>query len=205
MTNTEDTIAGLQAEDHILEYLAKRFMREERDWILVHSVCSNSPILESSKLKNVLTWVETPKKNAQLGDIRIARKDYHGRPMREYCVYVDVKYSKKWDYASVTFRSTGENPKRDAIAHICNFIGQGVSPFDFWYFTLGSRGTYIIDLFDVQGYVMGASEEEMLSICKKGKYKGVDTWYMSFEKVIDKNVTYDIDTWIDRVLARRLG
>ena len=55
-----DSQAGLQAEDHILEYLAKRFDREERDWVLIHSVCSNSDSLDSVKrLPNVLTWIET--------------------------------------------------------------------------------------------------------------------------------------------------
>lgn len=201
-----DSQAGLQAEDHILEYLAKRFDREERDWVLIHSVCSNSDSLDSVKrLPNVLTWIETPKKNAQLGDIRIASRDVHGRPVRDYCVYVDVKYSKRWDYASITFRRTGESAKKDAIAHLCNFIGKDVSPFDFWYLTLGNRGTYIVSLFDVQGFIQGASEEKMLEICKPGKYNNVDTWYMSFEEIIKHNHTYDLEIWIQEVLSQRLG
>lgn len=206
LIESADGIAGLQAEDHVLEYLSNRFIREERDWILVHSICSSSAGLHSAKkLKNVITWVETPKKNSQLGDIRIAAMDQHGRPIRDRCVYVDVKYSKRWDYASITFRRTGSSAKRDAIAHLCNFVGSGISPFDFWYLTLGNKGTSLVSLHDVRSFVNSATEEEMLEICKPGKYNDVDTWYMSFESIIDSSDAYDLETWTREVLSQRLG
>ena len=71
--------------------------------------------------------------------------------------------------------------------------------------TLGNRGTYIVSLFDVQGFIQGASEEKMLEICKPGKYNNVDTWYMSFEEIIKHNHTYDLEIWIQEVLSQRLG
>jgi hypothetical protein len=202
--NTLDSLTGIQAEDHILEYLAKRFTRENRKWALVHSVCSDE-IINRVKLPNVVTWIESTKKNSQLGDIRIYRADQFGRMMRGPVVYVDIKYSKKWDYSSVTFKKTGENPKADSIRHLCGFVGKGIDPSDFWYLTMGKRGTYILTLEDVQTFVKSASEEEMIEICQEGKFNDTETWFMSFERIIDTCASFDLDTWIEEILVSRLG
>lgn len=201
--NTMDSLSGIQAEDSILEYLAKRFKKEGRTWVLVHSVCSDE-IGGRAKLPNVITWIESAKKNSQLGDIRIFNGDIHGRPLRDKCVYVDVKYSKKWDYASVTFRRTGTDAKSDAIRHLCGFVGSGISPDDFWYLALGKKGTYIFTLRDVQNFIKNTSEEELNEICQLGKFNDVDTWFMPFDRIVSTCMTYDLDTWIEQVVEPRL-
>ena len=203
LSSNPDSVAGLQAEYDILEYLAKRFEREDRNWLLVHSVCSEPPSYRE-KLNNVMTWIESPKLNAQNGDIRIASRDMHGRPKRESCVYVDVKYSKRWDYASLTFRRTSVSAKQDAIRHFIDFVGEGIASFDFWFLTIGNRGTYLINLFDLQKFINDTPNEIMNEICSPGQYNDVDTWYMSFEKIIESCRTYDLETWITDELSQRL-
>ena len=167
-------------------------------------MCSEPPAYRE-KLKNVITWIETPKQNAQRGDIRIASVDTHGRPVFGECVFVDVKYSKRWDYASVSFRRTGTSAKSDAVRHFVEFIGTDVSPYDFWFLTIGNRGSYLVNLYDVRKFVEEAREEVLNEICSPGQYNEVDTWYMSFEKIIESCSTYDIETWIQDVLSQRLS
>lgn len=208
LLENSDSIAGFQAEDSVLESLAKRALREERDWKFIHSICPGTPC-RKILLPNVVIWNESSAENARHGDIRIARTDIHGRPLRDYCVYIDVKNTSRHEYASLTFKRTGESAKRDAIQYLCGFIGDGVPDTDFWYMTFGGRGDYVICLKDVRDFIQSTSEEELLLICKKSERQENGTtkkmWYMSFEKPLERCHSYDMETWFQEVLSQRLG
>lgn len=203
LSKNPNSAAGLEAESRVLKVLSEWIEREKRDWILVHSVCSNQVDLHVDA-PNVITWIESPKRNSQLGDIRIFKQDEHGRPLHDKFVCIDVKYSSRWDYSSITFRRTGDDPKADAVRHICNFVGSGMSSTDFWYLTIGKNGTYIFTLEDVRNFIRSSSKAEFLEMCQPGKYDEV-TWYMSFEPIIDSIIAYEnIENWL-KTIDKRLG
>lgn len=190
---------GFQEEYFMVEYLSKLFNRTERDYVIIHSVCSDQ---QYKPFNNVLTWVESPMKNAQLGDIRIARKDMNGRPMRDYCVYIDVKYSRDWGYSSISFRKKTGNVKQDAISHICNFVGNGVAN-DFWYLSIGGAGRHMFALTDVQDFIRSSSEEKLAQICKSGKWDGEESWFLPLGDCSLES--FELSTWIPEWLDQRIG
>ena len=192
--------AGLEIEDTMVEHFSKYIEESSLPWVVIHSVVGES----KKPLPHVIVWNESAMKNAQLGDFRIARCDVYNRPQRDYMVYVDVKYSRNYGYASVSFPNRYNDPKRDAIEHLCNFIGRGVA-HDFWYMSCGSKGTIMIPLESVRSFVRSAPPEAMKEICKPGKYNGRETWFLSFEPIVERFHTYDLTTWIDEYLGRRVG
>ena len=192
--------AGFEIEDEMVKYFSDYIENNGLDWIVIHSVVGET----KDPLPHVVLWNETAMKNAQLGDFRIARCDIHCRPQREYMVYVDVKYSENYGYASVSFPNRYDDPKRDAIEHLCNFIGRGVKD-DFWYMSCGCKGIIMISLTEVQRFVRNAPPEVMREVCKPGKYNGRPSWFMSLEPVVNRFFTYDRATWIDEYLGRRIG
>lgn len=190
---------GFQEEYLMVEELSNLFYKTDRDYLIIHSICSDE---NYKPMHNVLTWVETPLKNAQLGDIRIARKDMNGRPMRDYCVYIDVKYSRDWPYSSISFKKRSGNVKQDAISHICNFVGNGVTD-DFGYLSIGKAGKFMFALTDVQDFIRSHSKEELERICKSGKWDGEESWFLPLGHPGIEY--YELSTWIPEFLDQRIG
>lgn len=193
--------AGFQEEFFEVERLSKLFYETERDYPIIHSICSDQ---HYKPMHNVLTWVETPLKNAMLGDIRIARKDMNGRPMREYCVYIDVKYSRDWPCASISFRKYSDSPREDALRHICDLVGRDVKN-DFWYMSIGTSGRRMFALTDIQDYIRNpANEEKLREVCKHGKWdNGQETWFMPLDKINVPSMSFP--EWLTEELDPRIG
>lgn len=190
---------ALEIEDEMVKRFSEYIEKNGLNWIVVHSVVGEN----KAPLPYVVLWNESAMKNAQLGDFRIAKCDVHGRPQREGMVYVDVKYSRDYDYASVSFPNRYNDPKRDAIEHLCNFIGQGVKD-DFWYMSCGCNGIIMIALTDVQRFIRDAQPSLMREVCKPGKYNGRPSWFMSFEPIIKIFHAYYGDSWIGEYLRERM-
>lgn len=194
------SMVGLQAEDHVVEHFDKFITARELDWKVIHSVVDGTSY--DYHTSNTITWVEDPFKNAQMGDIRIFACDSHGRPIEGRGVYIDVKYSRDWKYASISFPKKSDSPKRDAVSHLCGFIGKSIEN-DFWYMSAGSAGCIFFNLRDVQKFIQSASEEKMLDMCMSGKYN--DSWFLSLENLVGSMNTYDLATWEEEELMQRLG
>lgn len=191
--------AALEIEDEMVKRFSEYIIENKLDWIVIHSVVGES----KSPLPHVIVWNESAMKNAQLGDFRIAKCDIHGRPQREPMVYVDVKYSRDYDYASISFPNRYNDPKRDAVEHLCNFIGLGVKD-DFWYMSCGCRGVVMIPLTEVQRFIKDAQPEVMMEVCKPGKYNGRPSWFMSLGPVAERFCANDRATWIREYLEGRM-
>jgi hypothetical protein len=194
--------AGFQAEDHMVEYFDRMIEANGLNWKVIHSVISGTSY--KYETLHTITWIESAKENAELGDIRIVDCDTHGRPVDGRSVYIDVKYSKKWNYASVSFPAKTGSIKRDAVNHLCNFIGKGIA-HDFWYMSIASKGTIMFNLPDVQAFVRSKTEEELRELCTESKYNGSPAWFLSFEKMVNHMPTWDLQTWIEDILYQRLG
>ena len=193
---------GLKAEDRMVEYFDKLIEERSLNWKIVHSVISGTTYKYDTL--HTITWVESAKDNGQKGDIRIYSCDEHGRPLADKEVYIDVKYSKNWGYASVSFPAKSSSVKRDAVNHLCNFVGYGVSR-DFWYMSIGSNGTVMFNLLDVQKFIRACQEEELQEMCKTSKYNGSTAWFLSFEHLVEHMSSIDLDTWITENLCERLA
>lgn len=191
--------SALEIEDEMVKRFSEYIEENRLDWIVIHSVVGEN----KAPLPHVIVWNESAMMNAQLGDFRIAKCDVHGRPQRENMVYVDVKYSRDYDYASISFPNRYGDPKRDAIEHLCNFIGQGVKD-DFWYMSCGCKGIIMISLSEVQSFIKDARPEVMREICKPGKYNGRPSWFMSLGPVAVRFYACDRDAWIREYLERRM-
>lgn len=190
---------ALEIEDEMVKRFSEYIEENRLDWIVIHSVVGEN----KAPLPHVVLWNESAMKNAQLGDFRVAKCDIHGRPQREEMVYVDVKYSRDYDYASVSFPNRYNDPKRDAIEHLCNFIGQGVKD-DFWYMSCGCKGIVMIPLTEVQSFIKNAPQEVIREVCKPGKYNGRPSWFMSLEPIIKRFHAYYRDSWISDYLRERI-
>lgn len=193
---------GLQAEDRMVHYFDKLIEENELDWKIIHSVVSGA--MHKYDTLHTITWVESAKVNAQKGDIRIYSCDDHGRPLADKEVCIDVKHSKNWGYASVSFPAKSSSVKTDAINHLCYFIGSGIAP-DFWYMSIGSKGTIMFNLAEVQRFIGSCSEEELKMMCMRSMYNASPAWFLSFEHLVGRVKTWDLETWISEILQPRLG
>lgn len=191
--------SALEIEDEMVKRFSEYIEENRLDWIVIHSVVGEN----KAPLPHVIVWNESAMMNAQLGDFRIAKCDVHGRPQRENMVYVDVKYSRDYDYASISFPNRYGDPKRDAIEHLCKFIGQGVKD-DFWYMSCGCNGVVMIPLVYVQEFIRNAHPEVIREVCKHGKYNGRPSWFMSLEPVVKRYAHHDRASWIREYLRRRM-
>lgn len=187
--NNPNSEAGLHAEKMCAIHLANLFQENNVPAIVVHSICSDDQYHEAPGL---ICWKDSVARNSQLGDIRIYKKDENGRPIQNACVCIDVKYSKDWEFGSITFKKRSESPKQDAMLHLFGWVGRGVSD-QFWYLSYGKSAKILIPLINVRAFVYSCTEEEMLKICKKTKYDGVDSWYFSLGEV--KSHLIPLDEW----------
>lgn len=183
-----DSKFGFDTESDICERMYERLKRDYPNLYLVHSLCSNKDVHSNGVDCCV---VETPTENAKHGDIRIYKIDDKGRPLFSDFICIDVKSSRKWFSGSITFKKLSSDPKMDAIKHICDFIGTDVED-TFWYMSIGRNYIpYMIPLKTVKTFFRTRSTEDLLKICKVGKYDNGESWYMSLGYIPGEHKKYE--------------
>lgn len=202
MTKSPLSDAGFLAEKAAAEYLAKLFDLEKMSFSIVHSICSKE---QAHLTPGVICWIDTPSKNSQYGDLRIYKRDIHGRPVLAPYACIDVKFSRDWDHGSVTFKKRSESPRSDAIAHLRDWVGGDVDEHLWWYLSCTESRDEMISLADVRRFVAESSEDEMKGICRLGKFDNGDSWYFSLGDVTVDHELPSLQTWAREFLPGAIG
>lgn len=190
---------AIKKEYALANFFSRYVDRFHKNWQIIHSTCD---VKRSDLERNVIEWKDTPYNNAVYGDIRIARKDEHGRVVEPF-VYIDLKYTDTWDYASITFPKTRDFPKYDAMKHL-NMIGKGVEK-DFYYVSWGKAGIRVFSLDKVKKFVSGADESDMLRFCTEGKFNSRPSWFISLVNLSFSSEPEVLLKWLDTTVSKRLG
>lgn len=191
--------AAIAKEYSLANFFSRYIDKYKKQWKVIHSTCDYK---RKDLEHNVIEWKDTPYNNAVYGDIRIAKRDQFGRvngPM----VYVDLKYSDTWDYASITFPKTRDFPKYDCLKHL-DMIGKGVEK-DFYYVSWAKAGIRVFSLEDIKSFVRGADEADMLRYCIEGKYNARPSWYITLDNLSFRSEPKVLLNWLDSEVSSRLG